>query len=61
MQRKKFNKVYLMAEVKPFQIKDNNLKQQWWTIIDKKKTGCVLAFIEDSEWFNIISPILGDK
>ena len=39
----------LVVEVKPLQIKYNNLKQQWCKITDKKKTGSGLAFTEDPE------------
>ena len=56
----KKNEIELVLEAKPFQIKYNNLKQQWRKINDKKKTSSRLAFTEDPEWFKVIKPILID-
>ena len=55
----KKNEIELVLEAKPFQIKYNNLKQQWRKITDKK-TSSRLAFTEDPEWFKVINPILID-
>ena len=48
----------LVFEMKPLQIKCNNLKHQWRKVTDKKTSGSVLAFNEDPEWFKIVNPIL---
>ena len=55
----KKNEIELVLEAKPFQIKHNNLKQQWQKITDKK-TSSRLAFTEDPEWFKVINHILID-
>ena len=55
----KKNEIELVLEAKPFQIKHNNLKQQWRKITDKK-TSSRLAFTEDPEWFKVINHILID-
>ena len=55
----KKNEIELVLEAKPFQIKYDNLKQQWRKITDKK-TSSRLAFTEDPEWFKVINPILID-
>ena len=52
----KKNEIELVLQAKPFQIKYNNLKQQWRKITDKK-TISRLAFTEDPEWFKVINPI----
>ena len=48
----------LVVEMKPLQIKCNNLKHQWRKITDKKTSGSGLAFNEDPEWLKIVNPIL---
>ena len=55
----KKNEIELVLEAKPFQIKHNNLKQQWRKITDKK-TSSRLAFTEDPEWLKVIDHILID-